>query len=94
VRLFPQLGELSRSLFGFAPARARLRALASVVLSIGGGSGLLTRKQSSMRWPVRKYRDFGPVRLTAHGGARWRLPDGEFTYGEFDLQEVAYNVRP
>ena len=42
--------------------------------------------------PVRDYRDFGRVRLAAHGEARWLLPAGEFTYGEFDLQEVAYNV--
>ena len=43
--------------------------------------------------PVRDYRDFGPVRLAAYGEARWALPDGEFTYGEFNLQEVTYNVR-
>ena len=43
--------------------------------------------------PVRDYRDFGPARLGAHGEARWMLPDGEFTYGEFNLQEVQYNVR-
>jgi hypothetical protein len=43
--------------------------------------------------PVRDSRDFGPARLGAHGDARWTLPDGEFTYGEFDLQEVQYNVR-
>lgn len=43
--------------------------------------------------PVRDYRDFGPVRLAAHGEARWTLPEGEFTYGEFDLQCVTYNVR-
>jgi hypothetical protein len=44
--------------------------------------------------PVRDYRDFGAVRLAAHGDARWMLPEGEFTYGEFDLQEVTYNVQP
>ena len=43
--------------------------------------------------PVRDYRDFGSVRLAAHGDARWMLPEGEFTYGEFDLQEATYNVR-
>ena len=41
--------------------------------------------------PVRDYRDFGPVRLTSFGEARWLLPDGEFTYGEFRLIEIAYN---
>lgn len=43
--------------------------------------------------PLQNYRDFGPVRLAAHGEARWSLPEGEFTYGEFDLQDIAYNVR-
>jgi hypothetical protein len=43
--------------------------------------------------PVRDYRDFGSVRLATHGDARWMLPEGEFTYGEFDLEEVTYNVR-
>ena len=43
--------------------------------------------------PVRDYRSFGSVRLAAHGEARWTLPEGEFTYGEFDLQEMEYNVR-
>jgi hypothetical protein len=44
--------------------------------------------------PVRDYRDFGAVRIPAHGDARFLLPEGEFTYGEFDLQDVAYNVAP
>ena len=41
--------------------------------------------------PVRGYRAFGAVRLPAHGEARYLLPDGEFTYGEFNLQEATYN---
>jgi hypothetical protein len=43
--------------------------------------------------PTRDYRDFGPARLGSYGEARWMLPDGEFTYGEFELQKVTYNVR-
>ena len=43
--------------------------------------------------PTRDYRDFEPARLGAHGEARWTLPDGDFTYGEFNLEEVTYNVR-
>ena len=42
--------------------------------------------------PVRDYRDFGGVRLAAHGDARWSVPDGEFTYGEFELMSASYNV--
>jgi hypothetical protein len=42
--------------------------------------------------PVRDYRQYGPVRLPRMGEARYHLPEGEFTYGEFDLQAVSYNV--
>jgi hypothetical protein len=41
--------------------------------------------------PVRDYRDFGPVRLMSFGEARWLLPEGEFTYGEFHLVDITYN---
>jgi hypothetical protein len=27
------------------------------------------------------------------GEARWRLPDAEFTYGEFTLVDITYNGR-
>lgn len=43
--------------------------------------------------PVRDYRAYGPLRLAAHGDARWHPPEGAFTYGEFELVEVALNVR-
>jgi uncharacterized protein DUF6544 len=43
--------------------------------------------------PARDYRDFGAARLASYGEARWTLPEGEFTYGEFELQKVTYNVR-
>ena len=44
--------------------------------------------------PVRDYRAYGSAHLAAHGEARWHLPEGEFTYGEFDLVDVAFNVPP
>ena len=44
--------------------------------------------------PVRDYRDFGPLRLAGYGEARWRLPAGEFTYGEFTIRDVVTNVPP
>jgi hypothetical protein len=53
--------------------------------------GTFTRRRFST--PVRDYRDFGPVRLMSFGEARWRLPDGEFTYGEFTLVDIRYNRR-
>ena len=42
--------------------------------------------------PLRDYRDFGPLHLAGYGEARWRLPEGEFTYGEFTLREVDINA--
>lgn len=44
--------------------------------------------------PVRNYRAFGPARLMGFGEARWLLPEGEFVYGEFELQDVTMNRRP
>ena len=52
-------------------------------------NGMFTPRRFST--PVRDYRDFGPVRIMSFGEARWRLPDGEFTYGEFNLVEITYN---
>ncbi len=42
--------------------------------------------------PLSDYRDFGGYRLAALGKAVWHYPDGPFTYGEFRLQDVSYNV--
>jgi hypothetical protein len=53
--------------------------------------GTFTRLRFST--PVRDYRDFGPLHLAGYGEARWRLPEGEFTYGEFTMLDVVANVR-
>ena len=42
--------------------------------------------------PVRDYRDFGGVRVAAHGDAVWHEPEGEFVYARFDLDELRVNV--
>jgi len=52
-----------------------------------------TFKPRRFSTPVRDYRDFGPVRLMSFGEARWLLPDGEFTYGEFNLVDITFNGR-
>lgn len=44
--------------------------------------------------PVSDYRAYGPYRLASKGEARWHAPEGEFAYGEFQLVDIAYNVRP
>ncbi len=41
--------------------------------------------------PVSHYRDFGPLRLASYGEARWQLPEGEFTYGEFHMLDIVTN---
>jgi hypothetical protein len=41
--------------------------------------------------PLRDYRDFGPLYLAGYGEARWRLPEGEFVYGEFTMLDVVAN---
>jgi hypothetical protein len=41
--------------------------------------------------PVRDCRTFGPIRIASFGEARWEVPEGEFTYGEFHVQDVEYN---
>lgn len=40
--------------------------------------------------PTRDYRAFGPRRIGTHGEARWHARSGTFTYGEFEVVEVAY----
>jgi hypothetical protein len=41
--------------------------------------------------PIREFRSFGGMRLAARAEARWLLPEGEFTYGEFNLVDAAFN---
>ena len=53
--------------------------------------GAITKARFST--PLRDYRDFGPLHLAGYGEARWRLPDGEFTYGEFTMLDVVANAR-
>jgi hypothetical protein len=53
--------------------------------------GTFTKQRFST--PVRDYRDFGPLHLAGYGEARWRMLEGEFTYGEFTMTDVVTNVR-
>lgn len=48
------------------------------------------------RWstPLSSYRAFGPYRLASRGEARYRAPAGEYTYGEFRLDGIEYNIGP
>ncbi|GAA4446251.1 hypothetical protein GCM10023189_01180 [Nibrella saemangeumensis] len=41
--------------------------------------------------PVNNYRNFNGYNLPSHGEAVWHYPDGEFSYGKFNLKQVEYN---
>lgn len=51
---------------------------------------------TTQRWttPVSAYAQVGPARVATHGEARWHPATGAFTYGEFDLTSLAYDVAP
>jgi hypothetical protein len=48
-----------------------------------------------MRWstPVTEYRDVDGRHLLHSGGAVYHRPDGPFTYGEFTMSSIQYDVR-
>lgn len=50
-----------------------------------------TTTKARFSTPLRDYRAFGPLYLAGYGEARWSLPDGVFTYGEFTLVDVVTN---
>lgn len=46
------------------------------------------------RWytPVTEYKRFGDYNLPSKGSAKWHLPDRDFSYAEFDIKKVEYNI--
>jgi hypothetical protein len=42
--------------------------------------------------PVTNYREYNGYRLPSYGEAIWHYPDGAFTYGEFNIEQVHYNL--
>lgn len=48
-----------------------------------------------MRWstPITGYRDVGSRHLLHHGAAVYHRPDGPFTYGEFTVRSLQYDLR-
>ena len=49
-----------------------------------------------VRWstPVRNYARVGPARVPTRAETRWHPDTGAWTYGEFELTSLAYNVAP
>jgi hypothetical protein len=42
--------------------------------------------------PAKDYKDVGGRRVVGYGEAVWHTPQGEFTYGKFNLAEIDYNL--
>jgi hypothetical protein len=49
---------------------------------------------TGLRWstPVRDFRQFGERRVHTFGEAKWHDPAGTYAYGEFELQNIEFNV--
>ena len=54
------------------------------------------RTFTRVRWttPVRDYARVGPARVATRAETRWHPDTGAWTYGEFELTSLAYNVAP
>ncbi|TFH20471.1 MAG: hypothetical protein E4H05_02200 [Acidimicrobiales bacterium] len=56
------------------------------------------RDSTPQRWstPIGRYRSLGDHWVMSYGEGRWHAPapEGEFTYLEFELDDISYNVGP
>ncbi len=52
------------------------------------------RSLTPLRWstPLRDYRQVGPARVATRAEVRWHPDSGAWTYGEFELTSLAYNI--
>jgi hypothetical protein len=52
------------------------------------------REGGAASWstPISGYREVEGIRVGTHGDTNWIEPSGEWTYGRFELQAIAYNV--
>ena len=54
-----------------------------------GGGVVIPRRWNT---PIDDYREVGGRRLAQHGTAVWAYPDGPFTYGDFTVRSIDYDV--
>lgn len=52
-----------------------------------------TYKSYPWSTPVRNYRDVGGRRVVEYAETVWHTPEGEFSYGRFNLAEIGYNLK-
>ncbi|MDB4942185.1 MAG: hypothetical protein JWP97_1719 [Labilithrix sp.] len=58
--------------------------------SLDGNGKTFTRQRWST--PLGRYRAFGPYQLASRGDARYEGPQGGYTYAEFAMESIEYNV--
>lgn len=51
------------------------------------------RVYKKYRWstPLKNYREFAGTKIASYGEASWQMPNGEFVYGKFIIQDLEYN---
>lgn len=52
-----------------------------------------TMKLSRWSTPVRDYKDFNGRKIPSYGETIWNYPEGDFTYGKFELKNIKYNLK-
>ena len=78
-------------------AELRFDDLGDLVDFVADGRGAMSpdgRTLTPLRWstPLRGYAQVGPARVATKAEVRWHPDSGAWTYGEFELTSLAYNV--
>lgn len=58
----------------------------------GDRTDVSVMKQYPWSTPVSNYKLMNGINVMTYGEAIWHYPDGQFTYGKFNLRSIAYNV--
>lgn len=78
-------------------AELRFDDLGDLIDFVADGRGGMSpdgRTLTPMRWstPLRDYAQVGPARVATKAEVKWHPDSGAWTYGEFELTSLAYNV--
>lgn len=56
-------------------------------------SDISDMQQHRFSTPVRDYKNFNGYNVMTYGESIWHYPDEAFTYGQFTLKDIQYNIR-
>ncbi len=78
-------------------AQLRFDDSGDLVDFVADGRGAMSadgRTLTPLRWstPLRDYAQVGPARVATRAEVNWHPESGAWTYGEFQLTSLAYNV--